>query len=208
MKQEERREQTQHILLEATEELIREKGCSQTTLTDIMKRTGLSKGAIFHYVSGKDELYINVLKAKLAESNERFMNEVNKQGKKKQFEGPMNAIAHGMTKLESRDDVSNQILMYLIGKSDQPGIAEIVAGFYRESTATSRKWIETGQEAGVIPKSLDAERTAELFELLSFGLRVRGLIGAKSDVFGTKEYEDFIIGILQPGEAGKGGRSR
>lgn len=47
MKQEERREQTKRILLEATEELIREQGASQTTLNDIMKRSGLSKELFF-----------------------------------------------------------------------------------------------------------------------------------------------------------------
>lgn len=207
MKQEERREHTKRILLEATEELIREQGCSQTTLNDIMKRSGLSKGAIFHYVSSKDELFVHVLRAKLAEQNEQFMSEVNKQGDIKQFDGPMNTITNSMSRLESRDDVSNLILMYLIGKSDQPEIADIVAGFYKEATATSKKWIVTGQEAGVIPESIDAERTAELFELLSFGLRMRGLIGVDSHVFSTKDYADFIIDILRPNhqEEGKDG---
>ncbi|OIA98684.1 TetR family transcriptional regulator [Paenibacillus sp. LC231] len=207
MKQEERREQTKRILLEATEDLIREQGCSQTTLNDIMKRSGLSKGAIFHYVSSKDELFVHVLRAKLAEQNEQFMSEVNKQGDIKQFDGPMNTIINSMSRLESRDDVSNLIFMYLIGKSDQPEIADIVAGFYREATATSKQWIVTGQEAGVIPESIDAERTAELFELLSFGLRMRGLIGVNSHIFTTKDYTDFIIDILRPGngEEGKDG---
>lgn len=207
MKQEERREQTKRILLESTEELIREKGCSQTTLNDIMKRSGMSKGAIFHYVSSKDELFVHVLKAQLAEQNEQFMSEVNKQGDIKEFEGPMDTITSSMARLERRDDVSNLILMYLIGKSDQPEIADIVAGFYKEATATSKHWIITGQEAGVITKSIDAERAAELFELLSFGLRMRGLIGVKDTVFNTKEYSDFIINILRPENGSKeGGR--
>lgn len=205
MKQEERREQTKRILLESTEELIREKGCSLTTLNDIMKRSGMSKGAIFHYVSSKDELFVHVLKAKLAEQNEHFMSEVNKQGDIKEFDGPMNTIINSMSSLESRDDVSNLILMYLIGKSDQPEIADIVAGFYKEATATSKQWIVTGQEAGVITDTIDAERTAELFELLSFGLRMRGLIGVKGNVFSTKEYSDFITDILRPGNK-EGGR--
>lgn len=203
MKQEERREHTQGLLLEATEELILEKGCSTTTLNDIMKRSGLSKGAIFHYVSGKDELFVKVLEAKLEEKNENFMKAVNSQALK-EFNGPMNAVTSGMSRLESRDDVTNLILMYLIGKSDQPEVAEIVAGFYRQAIITSKRWIVTGQESGVIPVSIDADRTAELFELVSFGLRMRGLIGATNSVFGTKEYSDFILGILQPGRDEEG----
>ncbi|WP_175471903.1 helix-turn-helix domain-containing protein [Paenibacillus naphthalenovorans] len=41
---------TFQFILSTTEQLIKEKGCQQTTLQDIMERTGLSKGAIYHYV--------------------------------------------------------------------------------------------------------------------------------------------------------------
>ena len=54
----------QNILL-TTEELILEKGCRNTTLKDIIERTGLSKGAIYHYVASKDELFGLILKTKI-----------------------------------------------------------------------------------------------------------------------------------------------
>ncbi|WP_145948709.1 TetR/AcrR family transcriptional regulator [Paenibacillus sp. Y412MC10] len=201
MKQEERREQTMKLLLDTTEELILEKGCTKTTLSDIMARTGLSKGAIFHYVSGKDELFVKVLEAKLEETNTSFMDAVDAPAVK-EFDGPMNAIAQSLPKLESRKDVSNLIMMYLIGKSDQPEAAGIVADFYRQAVATSRKWIVTGQESGVIPSSVNADQAAELFELLSFGLRMRSLIGVRSTGFGIQEFSELIMRTLRPDRQG------
>ncbi|GAE05514.1 TetR/AcrR family transcriptional regulator [Paenibacillus sp. JCM 10914] len=127
MKQEERREYSKRQLLEATEALIKEKGCSKTTIQDIMKRTGMSKGAIFHYVSSKDELYVLVMEAKLAQKHELFMAEVSKQKHTdKHFDGPMNVVAGALPSLENQVDVSNLILMYLIGRSDQPEIARLL----------------------------------------------------------------------------------
>ncbi|MEW9701076.1 TetR/AcrR family transcriptional regulator [Paenibacillus sp. SI8] len=59
-------------ILETAEQLIKEKGCRQTTLQDIIERTGLSKGAIYHYVSGKDELLGLILKSKTELLNAKF----------------------------------------------------------------------------------------------------------------------------------------
>ncbi|GAB6930313.1 hypothetical protein JCM10914A_42960 [Paenibacillus sp. JCM 10914] len=206
MKQEERREYSKRQLLEATEALIKEKGCSKTTIQDIMKRTGMSKGAIFHYVSSKDELYVLVMEAKLAQKHELFMAEVSKQKHTdKHFDGPMNVVAGALPSLENQVDVSNLILMYLIGRSDQPEIAEIIARYYREATATSKKWIVAGQDAGVIPSSVHADRTAEMLELLSLGIRIRSVIGIDSPSFDSQAYARFIADILQPQRDQKGG---
>ncbi|MBW7459958.1 TetR/AcrR family transcriptional regulator [Paenibacillus sepulcri] len=195
MKQEDRREQTKRLLLDTTEELILEQGCSKTTLNDIMQRSGLSKGAIFHYVSGKDELFAQVLETKLEQKNENFM----KAAGTKEFDGPMNTISSGFAQLENRNNAANLILMYLIGKSDRPEVAQIVGKFYTQAVATSKSWIVTGQNAGVIPAGLDPDQTAELFELITFGLRMRSFFGAADSAFGAKEYAGFISGILQPG---------
>lgn len=43
MKREQKREQTKRLLLDAVKELICEKGCTNTTLNDIMERSGCLK---------------------------------------------------------------------------------------------------------------------------------------------------------------------
>lgn len=199
MKREQKREQTLQLLLETTKALISEQGCTQTTLNDIMKRSGLSKGAIFHYVSSKDELLALVLKASLDETNRHFIETVQQSGN--QFEAPMQALAERMSVLGDAGDVTNLILVYLIGRSEQPAVKEVLNGFYQQAVEMSKMWITTGQEHGVIPRHIDAAQTAELFVLLSYGLRVRTAITSGS-IFGISDFTRFITGMLQPGGSG------
>ncbi|AJY76720.1 TetR/AcrR family transcriptional regulator [Paenibacillus beijingensis] len=196
MKREQKREQTLQLLLDTTKTLISEKGCTQTTLSDIMQQSGLSKGAIFHYVSSKDELFSLVLKAAVDETNNRFFDAVHLG--EKEFDAPMQEIAKGISILGDAGDVTNLILMYLISKSDQPAVKEVLNHFYEHSVRTSKKWIATGQQHGIIPPHINADQTAELFVLLSYGLRVRAAMNSES-AFGISDFVGFITGILQPG---------
>ncbi len=196
MKQELRRERTKRLLLDATEEVIREKGCARTTLNDIMERSGLSKGGIFHYVKSKDELFSLVLQERLEETNRRFFKAtVEKEDK---FAGPLGEIIARLPELEDPDDVGNQVFMYLLGKRDQPEVRNVLQQFYEQTFHISKRWILAGQEAGVIPLSVDADKTADLFVLISFGLRVRSVVSADRFAFGSADFAALMANMLQP----------
>lgn len=196
MKQELRRERTKRLLLDATEAVIREKGCAKTTLNDIMERSGLSKGGIFHYVKSKDELFIMVLQERLEETNRRFFQAaVQKEDK---FAGPLGEITARLPELEDPDDVANQVFMYLLGKSDQPEVRDVLQRFYEQTLHLSRQWILAGQEAGVIPLSVNADKTADLFVLISFGLRMRSAVSVDRSAFGSNDFAVLMANMLQP----------
>lgn len=73
------------LILDTAEQIIQEKGCRQTTMQDIIDRSGLSKGAIYHYVSGKDELFGLILKAKMDQMNDSFKQSVSKRPKERRL---------------------------------------------------------------------------------------------------------------------------
>ncbi|WP_248925392.1 TetR/AcrR family transcriptional regulator [Paenibacillus hamazuiensis] len=196
MKRELKREQTLQLLLGSTEQLVREKGCAKTTLNDIMERSGLSKGAIFHYVKGKDELFALVLKSKIDDTNRRFFEVANQP--QAGFEGPMKEIAGSFSKMEKSDEVANQIFRYMLGRSDEPVALDILREFYDYSVKISRHWIETGQQHGVIPTDIDTEKTAELFVLLSFGLRMRSGIAPENFAMTPEDLMKYMASTLQP----------
>lgn len=196
MKQEERRQLATRRLIDAAKELIREKGCHSVTMKDIMDKSELSKGAIFHYVKSKDEIFAWVLRERLEETNERFMNEVEQGGAT--FDGPMGQISSDLPALEDAQDVTNKILMYLLGKEDQPEVADALKQFYERSVHLSRQWIMTGQKHGVIPESVETDRTAEMFVLLSLGLRVRSGLLSVPAVFTAQDFTSIIVNILNP----------
>jgi AcrR family transcriptional regulator len=195
LKQEERREQTTRQLLDATKELLQDKGCNAITMKDIMEKSALSKGAIFHYVKSKDEIFAWVLQEQLEELNEHFMKEVEKEPKT--FDGPMQAISSNLARLEHEQDVTNKILMYLLGKEDDPAVAEVLKHFYERAVHFSKQWIMRGQQHGVIVESVDAGRTAEMFVLLSLGLRVRSSLPITSAICTAGDLSSYMIGILK-----------
>lgn len=195
MKRELKRQQTQQLLLDTTKELILEKGCSKTTFSDIMERSGLSKGAIFHYVKSKDELLAMVLQQRLEEMNSRFFDQVTLSNQ--ELTGPLNQIVSMLPILEDSQDITNQVFMYLLGKSDESAILEI-RRFYEHSLEMSKKWILAGQEHGVIPATVDADKTADLFVLLSFGFRMRGFVSSDAMSFHASDFSSLMVNLLQP----------
>ena len=196
VKQEQRRRQTIRLLIETTRDLVLEKGCPSVTMQDIMNRSGLSKGAIFHYVKSKDEIFVRLLDERLEETNARFMQEI-EQGRRT-FEEPMKVIRESIVAYGQAHDVTNKVLTYLLGKEDDPVVAAALKRYYERSVALSRTWIETGQRHGRTPVAVDAETTAELFVLLTFGLRVRASIPDAKAVLSGDDLASFIADKLNP----------
>ncbi|WP_339158337.1 TetR/AcrR family transcriptional regulator [Paenibacillus sp. FSL W8-0186] len=195
MKNEDRRKQTIRQILDATKELLREKNCHTITMKDIMEKSELSKGAIFHYVKNKDEIFAWVLQDRLEEINEQFMKEV-EQGEKT-FDGPMLTISSNLAALENANEVTNKVLMYLLGREDEPAVAEVLHHFYQRSVHLAKQWIVIGQQHGVIQESVDSERTAEMFVLLSFGLRVRSSFLKVPVSYTAQDLSSFMAATLK-----------
>ena len=58
MKQEEKSLITKNKIISSAAKLFSERGYDETTLQDIMKLSGLSKGAIYHYFKSKQEILV------------------------------------------------------------------------------------------------------------------------------------------------------
>lgn len=187
--------------MEATRALIEEKGCNSITMQDIVGRSGLSKGAIFHYVKSKDEIFVWLLQEGLEETNQRFMSEI-EQGHRR-FEEPMQQIAESIIQYENPLNVTNKVLLYLLGKEKDPVVGEALKLYYDRSVYLSRLWIETGQRYGVIPESVEADKTAEMFTLMTLGLRIRSSIPGTEAVFKAHDITAWMTSMLNPPKEGK-----
>ncbi|WNS46347.1 TetR/AcrR family transcriptional regulator [Paenibacillus sp. MMS20-IR301] len=196
MKNSERREHTIRQLLDATKELLRHKSCDAVTLKDIMEQSQLSKGAIFHYVKSKDEIFARVLEERLEAVNEHFEEAV-ASSPDKTFEGPMQAISRSLAGLEDSHEATNKILLYMLGKENEPVVAKVLEHFHERSVSVSRQWIITGQKYGVINENVNPDETAELFVLLSLGLRVQASLRTSTESLSAKRVSDFMAGILK-----------
>jgi AcrR family transcriptional regulator len=172
-------EQTKKFLLSATKELIMENGCSKLTFKRIMERTNLSKGAIYHYVKNKNQLLASVLLERNKEINVRFFSKVDYNNP--ELDGPLEEILAGIPSLQDPDEVSNQIFFYLLSQIHDSEAARVLQQLYDQSYGMSRTWIKEGQENNVISKEMDADSTAELFTMLTYGLRVRSMIAGSTN---------------------------
>ncbi|HTG69112.1 MAG TPA: helix-turn-helix domain-containing protein [Candidatus Udaeobacter sp.] len=189
------------LLLETAQQLIEEKGCRNTTLQQIMLSTGLSKGAIYHYVKSKEELFGLILASQLEVINTSFHLAV---AQSCNLTGPLLAIAEGLVQLQQKDSVANQILTYLLSQKDKPGIPDVLQQFHERSTAVSLYWIETGQREGVIDRTVDARKAAEQFVMLSYGMCIRNIMLADAGSsparsFEKEDFYQFMLLILQGG---------
>ena len=182
------------LLLTATEELILEKGCQQTTLQDIMKRSGLSKGAIYHYVKSKDELMGLLLQKRFAAISQRFYQTVKEGGG--ELTEALGTISQSLSHVHDPRDVTNLILIYLLSKREDPVIGDMLSRLHAESIQTSKEWIEVGQKAGVIPESLDAEKIAILFTMITYGIRMKTQIAPEAKGLSVDEVHQIMFQSL------------
>ncbi|SFL15319.1 transcriptional regulator, TetR family [Paenibacillus sp. 1_12] len=164
-------QQTLSQILSVTEQLIKEMGCQQTTLQMIMDRTGLSKGAIYHYVKSKDELFGKILESYMTAVNHQF-HEAVKQSVDSDIRPAIQAIVSSM----AERGVSNSIFIYLLSQQHKPNIAAILKELRRSLMELTETWIMIGQEHGAIPAHVDVKVFASMFVTLSYGLRVSQMI--------------------------------
>lgn len=187
---------TFHALLTAAKELIREKGCLNTTLQDILARTGLSKGALYHYVQSKDELFALILQSGIEQANARFQQQLEKSAYGDLL-GPLSVIVDNLLPEQNTEpNVTDLIFIYLLSHKDKPGISELLANVSRYSLETSTRWIQMGQRGGAIPADLDAQKAALLLEMSIKGLRVMKSIPGSEELVHKDDLFAFMQKIL------------
>lgn len=49
------------VIIQAAVEVLTEKGAAHTSMNDIIRASGISKGGVYHYFSSKDELLVGVI---------------------------------------------------------------------------------------------------------------------------------------------------
>jgi len=179
-------EQTKQYLLSATKELIRDIGCSKLTFKNIMERTNLSKGAIYHHVKNKNQLLALVLLERNKEINSKFYSKVDYN--KPNLDGPLEEILTSIHPLSDPAEVSNQIFFYLISQSHDSEVAGVLQQLYEQSYGLSKTWIKEGQENHVISKEIDADSASELFTMLTYGFRVKSMIAGESNTSSVFEF--------------------
>jgi hypothetical protein len=81
----------------------------------------------------------------------------------------------------------------LLSQIDNPKVEAIMHDVYEYTLLTSKRWIEVGQQAGVIPPGIDAGRIATLFMVFGYGLRIHHLIAPAG---GSEPSEEDVLAFM------------
>lgn len=185
------------MLLDIAQQLIQEKGCRSTTLQEIAERGGVTKGAIYHYVKSKDELFAMILELQLEEANRQFFESISDVvSKQPGAAGPFHTISQRLASFSSEDNIFNQIFIYLLSQKDKPAINQILTRLEQASLRSSQKWIEFGQENNAIPAQIDAKKMAHLFAIFKRGLQVQSILSPEFAEIDAQDIYQIIVTAL------------
>lgn len=189
--------ETLPIIIEATKRLIVRHGCRGTTLSKIIDESGVSRGGIYHYVKGKDELFAIILKHYLQELDEVFKSSVQPYPEGN-LEEPAKAIASKLFfYIQADESVFLPILFYFIGQ-DSGSPSRAVSEFLSRLTLLCEGWIQSGQAGNVIEPSLNPRETARQIAAYLMGIFVQeGKLGEGSAGIRAEQAASFIISVLR-----------
>ena len=163
MKQEEKSLLSRNKILEASGALFAEKGFDSTTMQDIMERSGLSKGAIYHHFKSKEEI-MQALGDKMFFDNNPF-DEIRKRTE-------LNGLQkiRELLKINQTDTKRNDFNMEAVHILKDPRIlANAVEANRRVLTPLWRELLEEGKADGSV-KTEYAKELSELLPLINFWL--------------------------------------
>jgi AcrR family transcriptional regulator len=107
---EEYKKQKRNEILDYAAKLFAQKGFYQTTIDDIAKETGVSKGAVYTYFSSKEEIFL----ALLDESTEKLQREF-AVDKEQSAEKKLTELIDRFSASQLTEDVKQQILSQIEG---------------------------------------------------------------------------------------------
>lgn len=153
-------------LVDAAIELLRERGVAQTTTRGILERAGLSAGALYHYFSGKGELFATVAERIYAQNLASMV-----PGE----DGPFDREGLvGLLESLLRPDNSASLLPDLrpLAASD-PEIAEALRSFDALLVSAMADMVDSAKATGAVVEGADGEALVETVLIFFEALRSR-----------------------------------
>ena len=152
--------------------LITKQGAENTSLSDIARESGISKGTLYYYYPTKSELIFEITKRHMNRLSEDILKWVGSMGKGLPPEKILQAVYSLLTRASKR----GRLHLYLIydGISGNDAATERVRHIYQE-------WKETVKEGltKIIREDSDKEILAELILACLDGIFIQASLGIK-----------------------------
>ena len=166
----------EHILAIAFK-LFFQKGYKEVTMSELVKESGLSKGAFYHYFSSKEELYNHSMEMFLAHYMDNFSIEFNEE---LSLRDNLKALYHQFTPLSSQMNTSTQetadalsnYLIFLQNLMRKPEFRKKMEEYNKNFYMVFAEWFGTSQDRGEIKNNLDTITLAQHLTGLMKGIGV------------------------------------
>ncbi len=152
-------EQTRQRIITAATHLFVRKGFSGTSISDLAKASGLTKGALYHHFENKDALFFAVIESVRQTWNKTVVRDVLAS---KNALTRLTTLVEVHTRLLSENKQICILLNGLIMEMDgvNPDFMAALQGVYEDLAGFIESIIQKGQKAGQIRSDVDARLTA------------------------------------------------
>ena len=137
----------QEALLQATRELMAEKGLSRLTLREVAERAGVQPALVHYYFGGKEGL----LRAVMDQVAERLL-EALREGASQEgsAEARLRSLVRAAVDVFAREPYAPRLLAEQVLFGDEEVIEEFVERFARQNLAQVSELLDAGQQSGAL----------------------------------------------------------
>jgi AcrR family transcriptional regulator len=194
----EKQAETRRHLLEAAEEVFRERGFAGATVEEISERAGFSRGAFYSNFESREQLFIELLHRRVYDEFTRMLS---RTPRKKTARAQMRSTARELaTRYEHGERWLFELwLECLAHAARHPEFASLPATFWRGNRALTAQTIDaTFGQVGEKPP-IDSKHLATALTALDIGLAIQNLVDPEEVPLGRyPKLYDLLFGPLLP----------
>jgi AcrR family transcriptional regulator len=174
--------ETKELILKTSFKLFLQKSFKEVTMNEIVEKTGMSKGAFYHYFKSKEELFEEVV-------NQYYFSDLSLQYEKldkssllrfcdEYLEMVKNFSAWEM--LSDGDDQTKLTMNYYVLIFDAlkilPDFSQKMSNINRNEFSAMKQAVTNARKSGEINSLLSDEQIAKIFLFITDGIGIRGIL--------------------------------
>lgn len=194
------KEEKRAALLQSALACFAQEGYQATTMDDIVRYAGVSKGMIYNYFPSKESMYLQLLEAQ----TDTFMEEIahlfeNAQSAEEKLRWLLQRFREAPTSVDRRRGIAVQ-LEFLMHCSRQEELSQVMMSRYHRMLAFVAKVVQEGQAAGEFVQDVNPDVFAAVFWSLRDGIAMHGISVATAEAYGhiCDMAEQMLFSALLP----------
>lgn len=169
---------TRAFLLQAAAEVFAERGYTETTMSELISRSGLTKGAFYFHFSSKEQLALAVIDEKQRQWVDSVQAAIESEP---QAIDQLRQVAYALVRLHRDDPSAFSVSRLTRDLARVPDVNDLVRSHMRAWVGMLAGMITQAQADGDLPRTVEAGDLAALLVAATDGLKdLGGLIDAPS----------------------------